>query len=221
MALEVLTFRHGPFWNFSYLLACTETGAAAVIDPAWDVARIIEVAAARQLTVTTALITHGHSDHTNGLGELVTATGAELAGHEIELMQLGSAASSAAVAGGERLNLGAETIEVLHTPGHSDGSLSFLADGRLFCGDTLNVGSVGRPGPDRASVEALRESLQRLARLPGETIIMPGHDDGPRATSTIGEELAQVAAWRSETIGEFVRELERTTGRSHRHEPSG
>ncbi|MGE0601579.1 MAG: MBL fold metallo-hydrolase [Dehalococcoidia bacterium] len=217
--LQVLTFRHGPFWNFSYLLACSETGTAAVIDPAWDLERILKAAAARGLTITTALLTHGHSDHVNRVPELVAATGAAVAGHGDEIEQLESQVGPRIIlSGGEWLGLGAHEIEVIHTPGHSDGSLSFLVAGRLFCGDTLNVGSVGRPGPDRASVEALWESIRRLRELPGDTVIHPGHDDGPGQWSTVGEELARVAAWRAETLEAFVSELERTTGRSHRHD---
>ncbi len=218
--LQVLTFRHGPFWNFSYLVGCAETGKAAVIDPAWDVPRLLAAAVERQWAITTALITHGHSDHVNGLVEVVEATGARVFGHPDELAQAPiSSDGRVAVTGGERIALGRHEIEVLHTPGHSEGSLSFLGDGRLFCGDTLNVGSVGRPGPDRQSVQALWQSVQRLRDLPSDIRIHPGHDDGPRPWSTVANELAQVAAWRSETFEDFVSELERTTGRSHRHGP--
>ena len=218
--LEVLSFRHGPFWNFSYVVGCTETGSAAVIDPAWDVPRLMEAAANRRWKITTALITHGHSDHVNGLAEMLGATGAPIVGHPHELAQAPIAtAGQVAAIGGETVVLGAHVVEVLHTPGHSEGSLSFLADGRLFCGDTLNVGSVGRPGPDRQSVEALWKSVKRLRELPAGTQIHPGHDDGPRQSSSIGEEFATVEALRATTFEEFVTELERTTGRSHRHGP--
>lgn len=217
--LEVVTFRHGPFWNFSYLLASPDNGVAAVVDPAWDVPRIIDAAAVRRLKVTTALITHGHSDHVNGLAELIGATGARVIGHVDALAMLSVGDSEhVALHGGETLAFGDHSIEVLHTPGHSQGSLSFLTEGRLFCGDTLNVGSVGRPGPDRQSVDDLWRSLRRIRELPDETIIYPGHDDGPRPWSTVADELANVPAWRLDTFEEFVTELERTTGRSHRHE---
>lgn len=218
--LLVFSFRQGPFWNFSYLLACSQSGEAAVIDPAWDVAGICETAAREQLNVGTALLTHTHSDHLNGLAELVERTGAATFVHRSEAAHLpgGGELRPELLGGGESLRVGEHSIDVLHTPGHSEGSVSFLVDGRLFCGDTLSIGSVGRPGPGRASVEALWHSVQAIGRLSSTTVIHPGHDEGPSPTSTVGDEYRTVAAWRCATLDDFVDELERTTGRVHRHD---
>ncbi len=218
--LRVFVFRHGPFWNFSYLLACSRSGAAAVIDPAWDIASICETAAREHLTVELALLTHTHSDHLNGLAELVERTGAATFVHASEVAHVpgGADLRLGLLRGGESLRLGEHSLEVLHTPGHSEGSVSFLVDGRLFCGDTLSVGAVGRPGPGIAAVEALWHSVQAIGRLPARTVIHPGHDEGPTATATVGEEHGAIAAWRCATLDDFVDELERTTGRVHRHE---
>jgi glyoxylase-like metal-dependent hydrolase (beta-lactamase superfamily II) len=216
--LQVFTFRHGPLWNFSYLVACSETRIAVVIDPAWDVGNMVALATERGLSIATALITHGHSDHVNGVAALIEATGAKVAGHRHEMtaLEVSHPGATIALEDGQRLALGSLEVEILHTPGHSEGSLSFLVDGRLFCGDTLSVGNMGRPGPGPNSVMDLWESVQRIARLPVETVILPGHDEGPRPTSTVGEELGANGALRARDYQVFVDELERSTGRVHR-----
>lgn len=216
--LQVFTFRHGPLWNFSYLVACSETRIAAVIDPAWDVGNMVALATERGLSIATALITHGHSDHVNGVAGLVEATGSKVAGHrhEITALEVSHPGATIALEDGQRLALGSLEVEVLHTPGHSEGSLSFLVDGRLFCGDTLSVGNVGRPAPGRDSVQRLWESVQRVSQLPGGTVIHPGHDEGPRRTSTIDEELGANGSLRAGSYRQFVDGLERSTGRTHR-----
>ena len=216
----VVPFRHGPFWNFSYLLACEATGEAAVIDPAWDAPRIAEESAKRGLRITTVLLTHSHSDHANGVAELVSATGARLFAHEAEANELRAHFTGPfeALANETTLAVGGLRVKSLHTPGHSPGSLSFLVEGRLFAGDTLHVGGVGRPGPGRDAVESLWESARSLRALPGETVLHPGHDEGPSAASTLEHELARVEALRAESYPAFVEALERATGRSHRHE---
>lgn len=216
----VLPFRHGPFWNFSYLVACPETREAAVIDPAWDVAAIVKAANERGLDLRTILLTHSHSDHANGVEALVEATGADVFVHPAESNELRAHFRGEVfeLAAGEPLRVGRTAIEALHTPGHSPGSMSFLAEGRLFTGDTIGVGGIGRPGPDRNSVEALWDSAARLGALPASTIIHPGHDEGPSPWSTLEAELERVPALRARSFSEFTRALERSTGRKHRHE---
>lgn len=211
--LEVIPFRRGPFWNFSYLLACTATARAAVIDPAWDGPAILAAARERGLTIEAVVLTHSHTDHVNALTDVLEATGAPVFCHEAEAEAVPGATNvpPEGVHGGETLRVGQLEFSLLHTPGHSPGSLSMLANGYLFSGDTLLVGGVGRPGP--GGVEALWDSVCRLRVLLGTTVIHPGHDEGPTASSTLATELERVAALRAETFAEFVRELERSTGR--------
>ena len=218
--LFVLPLRQGPLWNFSYLVACEATREAAVIDPAWDTAAILAAAADRGLDIRWVLLTHSHSDHANGVAAVVEATGATVFVHESEANGLSDHFSGPAeVAGpGRTLPLGEVEVRALHTPGHSAGSLSFLAGGRLFAGDTLHVGGMGRPGPDRDAVEALWESARLLRALPPETIVHPGHDEGPTPSATLGDEIRRGPALSAESYAEFVEALERSTGRSHRHD---
>lgn len=214
-SLIVLPFRHGPFWNFTYLLACAATGEAAVIDPAWDVAAVIDTATSRGLRISTVLLTHGHSDHSHGTEDLVRQTGAAVVAHAAELPELRRLYGGPVVevAGDESLRLGEVPLRILHTPGHSQGSVSILAGGQLFTGDTLAVGAVGRPGPGSEAVEALWTTVDRVLRsLPGDTIIRPGHDAGPSPSSPLGEQLARVAALSATTFSDFARELQRGAG---------
>jgi hydroxyacylglutathione hydrolase len=216
VALEVVTFRRGPFWNFSYLLICTATAEAAVIDPAWDVSAILDAAKSRGARITTAVLTHCHTDHVNGLAELVAATGAVAFAHELEAADLKTHHAEAVegLSGRERITVGEIELSVLHTPGHSPGSVSIIAEGRAFSGDTLLVGSAGRPGPDGA--ETLWRSVRTLANLPAGTIVHPGHDEGSLPAMAIGRLVEQVPALRAETLAGFLAALERTTGMTHR-----
>lgn len=214
-SLVVVPFRHGPFWNFTYLVACTATGEAAVIDPAWGVDSVVDTAASRGMRISTVLLTHGHSDHSHGTADLVGRTGAAVLAHSAELPELRRLYDGPVVelAGDESLQIGEVPLRILHTPGHSEGSVSILADGQLFTGDTLAVGSVGRPGPGPEAVDALWASINHVLRpLPGETIIRPGHDAGPSPSSPLAEELARVPALSATSFSQFARELQRGAG---------
>ena len=216
--LEVISFRRGPFWNFSYLVAERATARATVIDPAWDARAILDVAQSRGLTIESIVLTHSHSDHVNALVELLGAAPVAVFCHEDEATGVPEEARGQieAIAGDGVMSVGSMEVALLHTPGHSPGSLSVLAGGRLFSGDTLLVGGVGRPGP--GAVDLLWESVLRLRGLPQGTVLHPGHDEGPSPISTLGAEFEQVAALRAGGFGEFVRELERATGYAH-HAP--
>ena len=100
---------------------------------------------------------------------------------------------------GDRLVIGKVSLKVIHTPGHSPGGICLLADGQLFTGDTLFVGSIGRTDLPGASEQQFLTSIkEKLLTLPDETIVWPGHDYGPAPSSTIGLE---------KTLNPFVRQL--------------
>jgi len=217
MAIEpiIIPFRHRPLWNFSYVLACPETREAAVIDPAWDVASILRAADSAGLDIRTILLTHSHSDHANGVAELVEATGARVFLHSDE--QAGLAAlyqgPTETFASAERWKLGRLDVQLLPTPGHTTGSMSIWAAGHLFSGDTLQIGSVGRPAQDPGAIEALWESLRvEVLCLDDATVIHPGHDEGPSPTSTLGEERLRNRALSAVTLEEFKAGVERASG---------
>ena len=215
-SLLVARFRHGPLWNFSYLLASETTREAAVIDPAWDAGGILAAAASRGLRITTILLTHSHSDHVNGVADVAAATGARTFVHALDEsgMQPHSR-DTTSFSGSESFTVGGDELVALHTPGHTPGSVTFRSGTLLFTGDTLAVGSPGTPGPEAGSLEALWASTRELAATDGLTVIHPGHDSGPEPTASLADELKRNPALLAKTLDEFRAAVERATGRSH------
>jgi glyoxylase-like metal-dependent hydrolase (beta-lactamase superfamily II)/rhodanese-related sulfurtransferase len=164
----------------SYLIGAS--GKAAVIDAAVDPEVYIALAAEHGLTITDILDTHIHADHLSRSRDLAARTWATL--HLPETNRV--AYHFAPLQNGDVLKLGDARLEVLHTPGHSLESTSYLLDGAaLFTGDTLFLKGVGRPDLETA-VDQVRDrtrllwtSLHRLMGLPANTFVLPGHTDGP------------------------------------------
>ena len=197
---------------FCYLLGCPETGEALVIDPAGDEDRVVEHAAGRQLRLTTIVNTHGHPDHTCGNARMKEVTSAKIVMHRLDdelfnspegqqmARQMGFPPSPPAdeyVEDGDRIQVGALSLQVIHTPGHSPGGVCLLTDGNLFTGDTLFVGGIGRTDLPGASTEQFMASIrERLLTLPGETVVWPGHDYGPAPSSILANE-ARTNPWLS------------------------
>ena len=178
-------------------------GPLVVIDPAGDgedAERLIEAINERDLAVI--VLTHGHFDHLGSVEPLVEVTGAPIAIHELDAHRITDAApagTGGALFGydhvsppadrilhqGDRIDAGLLALEVLHTPGHTQGSISLLGAGHLFSGDTLFAGSVGRTDFPGGDARALSRSIaERIAPLPDDTIVHPGH--GP--DTTVGRE---------------------------------
>ena len=206
----VLPFKHGPFWNFSYLVACTVTRQAVIIDPAWDVANVLAAARDHELDVTTVFLTHGHSDHSHGVSEVVAQLGASVIAHESEVPEIRRTYAGAveSASGRDTLRFGEARARVLYTPGHTTGSLSLLVAGQLFTGDALHVGALGRSGHAPDAMEQLWTTVNTVLRvLPAETIVRPGHDAGPTPSSTLAIERARLPALGASSFQEFVRSL--------------
>jgi len=201
---SVLQLPLGPAKNFVYLVACPRSGAAAVVDPAWDVDRILEEAETREWKIEAALLTHTHQDHVNGLAELVERTGARACVHGAESRNLpGDPGPEGILEDGSRIRLGEVEVEALHTPGHSPGALCYRCGDSLFTGDTLFVGRTGRMVFAGGSVRQMYQSTLRLRELPDEWTVYPGHDYGPTPTSTIGREKQENAFLRCATLEDF------------------
>ena len=189
---------------FCYLIGDENSKTCALIDPAFDTDRILSEAQRLQYRITHIINTHGHSDHTAGNQAVKAATGARLLIHELDSDRLGkvlhntfsrilggkgSPRPDVLLRDGDIVRIGETNLKVLHTPGHTPGSICLYADGNLFTGDTLFVGAVGRidlPGGSRLQ---LRMSFrEKIFTLPADTIVWPGHDYGPAPTSTIEHE---------------------------------
>ena len=169
--------------NFGYLVADEATRAAALIDPSYDPDGLVERARARELDLRYILTTHDHYDHTEG-----TARARKLSGAQVVIHEAAAARADVPVRDGDTLALGALTIRVIHTPGHTLDSVCYLVADALFTGDTLFVGKVGGTSGERSARDQYESLHGKLLALPDGTRVLPGHDVGVQPTSTIGHE---------------------------------
>ena len=183
----------GPIGTNCYILEDEGEKRAAVIDPGDEAGRILSVLREMDSQVDYILLTHGHYDHTTAVPELHEALpDAKIYIHKADANGTGSRIFP--LAGqvkdllfydeGDALPLGALTVEVLHTPGHSKGSVTLKVRDVLFTGDTLFAGDCGRTDLPGGSYEEILASLGRLGRLEGNFHVCPGHEQ----TSTMDRE---------------------------------
>jgi hydroxyacylglutathione hydrolase len=197
----VKQYEVGNFAVFCYLIGDEETKEGLLIDPADDADRLISEAKSQGLNKIKYIVnTHSHVDHIMGNAEMVKKTGAKIVIHEEDAMFLTRTPSDLlemfrakpspppdmTVKEGDMIQVGKAGLKVIHTPGHSPGGMSLYMDGMVFTGDSLFVGSVGRTDFPGSSWEELETSIRKkLYVLPGDTIVYPGHNYGPRPSSTI------------------------------------
>ena len=202
--MHVETFPVGPLACNCSIVADLALGRAMVIDPGGDFGRIRDRLATLRVTVDAILLTHGHVDHVGAAADLQALSGAPVKLHGADRFVYELLPLQAAMVGlpapapaqldlslgdGAILRLGATDIRVLHTPGHSPGSVGFLleqgSEARLFAGDTLFRDGVGRTDLWGGDEDALLRSIRsRLWTLPDHTVVIPGHGE----FTTIGEE---------------------------------
>lgn len=189
---------------FCYIVSCPKTKEALAIDPGGDEDMLAARIEEKGLTLKYIVNTHVHGDHTTGNAKLKELTGAQLVVHELDnkflekgimsemSRQMGfnpSPPADITVKDGDKIEIGEVSLAVIHTPGHSPGGICLLGNGNLFSGDTLFVGGIGRTDLPGSSHEQFMKSIKdRLLTLPDETVVWPGHDYGPKPTSTIGLE---------------------------------
>jgi glyoxylase-like metal-dependent hydrolase (beta-lactamase superfamily II) len=209
----------GPMQNFVYLVGDPVAKECVVVDPAWEIDAILEAAAADDMTITGALVTHTHQDHVGGsleswgmpgripgIEELLGRIRAKVYVHKAErefLKGLGS--DLVKVDNADTLPVGRLTLTFMHTPGHTPGSQCFVVEGHVISGDTLFINSCGRtdlPGSDPAQM--YHSLTQRLGALPDDTRLLPGHNYGG-AASTIGAQKSENPFMRFASLGDFLR----------------
>ena len=191
----------GPMQNFAYLIGDKATREVVVVDPAWDIDGLFNFIDEREYQLTGALVTHYHPDHCGGsFGHNVVEGVAALLErqsvpiyaneHEVAGVQKVTGVSATdlkSVSSGDKLAVGDIEVEFLHTPGHTPGSQCFRVKHTLISGDTLFIDGCGRVDLPGSNSEDMFRSLQKLAELPDETILLPGHNYSARGHATMAE----------------------------------
>ena len=174
----------GPMQNFSYIVEDESTHEAIIIDPSWDLDKIIQIIEEQNLNPKYIVNTHWHDDHTRGNEELAAEISTKIVQHESSTLQ-----NDVTVKDGDSIKFGCSELVVYHTPGHSKDSICLVGDGKIFSGDTLFVGNCGRIDlPGGSSRELYHSLFDVISNLDDGLIMYPGHDYGSAQTSTIGNE---------------------------------
>ena len=204
MPLSIFTETSGPQRVFTYLVACTESREALLIDPGGPARVLAKRLYQKGWRLSWIVNTHGHADHTTGNHLWAAGTETRIVIHRLdwEFFQRPERQAEALAEGyspltrvdllvddGQRLPLGRQEAQVLHTPGHTPGSICLYFPGHLFTGDTLFVGAAGRTDLPGGSLSQLIASLEeKIMPLPDDTRVWPGHDYGETPTSTLARE---------------------------------
>ena len=201
--MKIIPICPNAFASNCYLLV--SDGEALVVDPSVSVDAILRAAKEEGATLVGILLTHGHFDHILSLDSLRASEKIPAAIHEHDAVMLTDGKKNAfydffgqertykaaekTLSDGDLLPLGTELITVLHTPGHTGGSVCYLCDGALITGDTLFSGTFGRCDLWSGDAEKMRSSLSRLRSLDSSLVIYPGHGESAR----LGDALDEVA----------------------------
>ncbi|HJL60802.1 MAG TPA: MBL fold metallo-hydrolase [Pseudomonadales bacterium] len=191
----------GPMQNFTYLVGSRSSMEVAVVDPAWDIDGLLNLVNERGYKVTAAFLTHYHPDHCGGsfgartvagVAELMETNPVKSYVHKLEadgVKKVTGLSDSDLVAmdSGDTLKISDVEVEFLHTPGHTPGSQCFKIKNTLVSGDTLFINGCGRVDLPGSNSEDMYHSIQKLAALPDDTLLLPGHNYSDVPNATMGE----------------------------------
>jgi len=185
----VKMFTVGMMWTNCFIVGDTETEEAIIIDPGFDnpaeAKTVLKEIERNRFRVKFIVNTHGHPDHTSGNKTMKEVTGAPILIHEYDAPLLQNPAADKTLHEGDIVEFGEIKLRVLHTPGHSKGSIALLGTAAVFSGDTLFLGSIGRYDLPGGSLEEIMNSIRnKLLILPDHVKVYPGHGE----VTTIGEE---------------------------------
>ena len=206
--------------NFVYAIGDREQGKAVLVDPAYGVRELVDVVKADGLELTGALATHWHPDHVGGdlmgygiegvreLLELDDAVPVHVQREEAWGVKRVTGASDSDLVqhdSGDVVHVGDIPITLVHTPGHTPGSQCFLVEGMLVAGDTLFLEGCGRTDLPGGDATAMYESItQRLAHVPDDTVLYPGHLYSPEPSATMGDTRAHNYVFRPRTLDQWL-----------------
>lgn len=210
--MPVAQFEIGNLRNFVYLILDWSTREAAIVDPQKDLSAPLDALRTHGFRLTHVLLTHTHHDHIAGVPELArTFPEVPIAVHDSDLHRLPASVRTRAkilkLRDGESLRIGTLELQSLHTPGHSAGESCFFLPATvppyLFTGDTVFIRDCGRTDLESGSTKEMFESLQRIKKLPSETVILPGHHYARETASTLQKELQESPPLRCQSVAEL------------------
>jgi glyoxylase-like metal-dependent hydrolase (beta-lactamase superfamily II) len=188
--IQIQKLSLGPFGTNSYILRCMKTGAGAVVDAPGDSGRVLE--ALKDIIPKMILMTHNHMDHVGALTELKSSLNIPVAAHAADAKGL-PLSPDRMLEDGEIINIGEIGLKVIHTPGHTPGSVGFLTGKYFLSGDTIFPGGPGKTASPKALDQILETLTSKIFILPDETEIHPGHGD----STTLGKERPAFEAFKA------------------------
>jgi hydroxyacylglutathione hydrolase len=171
----------GSMLNFSYIVYDEKNSIGAIIDPSWDLEKLLVFLEKNNITAKYVINTHTHFDHILGNDHISEITKAEIIQHEKSTQK-----KERSVVDHENISIGELDLEVLYTPGHSEDSICLIVNKEsIITGDTLFVGNCGRVDLPGSNPEKMYDSLSKVANLDDSLVVYPGHNYGSTPTSTI------------------------------------
>jgi len=179
--LKIELMNLGIYWVNAYIIRDENSSSCCILDPGGHPKKVLDYLEKNGLTLEAILLTHGHFDHVGGVKAIAEATGCQVYLHTADLVMpekltAGPLYYTHSYGEGDTLHLAGLTIDVIHTPGHTPGSVCLLCEDALFSGDTLFARSCGRTDLDGGDPEAMAASLKRLASFGNDYRVFPGHN---------------------------------------------
>lgn len=199
----------GPMENFIYFIGDKNLKDVVIVDPAWDVNQILQEAKNSNLSIKGILVTHGHSDHTNGVEELLKHLDIPvyINKQEADFFKFNWGNENVKKVGSEeKIKVGNVEIELIHTPGHTPGSQCFSVNNNLIAGDTLFVNGCGRCDLPGGNVEQMFDTIyNKLMKMPSDTVIFPGHNYAEKVSDTLENQKKTNPFMQYENLMSFVK----------------
>lgn len=181
MIMKIAQIPVGSMLNFSYIVYDEKNSIGAIIDPSWDLEKLLVFLEKNNITAKYIINTHTHFDHILGNDQISEITRAEIIQHEKSTQK-----KERSVVDHENISIGELNLEVLYTPGHSEDSICLIVNKEsIITGDTLFVGNCGRVDLPGSNPEKMYDSLSKVANLDDSLVVYPGHNYGSTPTSTI------------------------------------
>jgi hydroxyacylglutathione hydrolase len=212
----IAQFEIGSMKNFIYLILDWSSKQAAIVDPQKDLSEPLAALTEHGFSLTSILLTHTHFDHTAGVGPLLQENPAltiRVGGADLHRLvdKIKQAPGLKLLQGQEKFSMGEIEIQALHTPGHSAGEFCYFLPKAgpvsvpyLFTGDTIFIRDCGRTDFEDGSNEEMFASIQKVKKLPPETIFLVGHHYARECATTLGEELKASAPFQCNSVTELA-----------------